>query len=159
MGLDFGIIHDGLFTDAALTVAVGVIDEKARKLNDATREALERAIKVCRAGAHVGDIGHAVQSFAEAQGFGVVRELIGHGVGRALHEDPQVPNWGKAGIGEELVEGMVIAIEPMLVEESPKIFLADDGWTWKTKDGSKASHWEHTIIITKKGAEVVTRLS
>ena len=159
VGLDFGIWYEGLCTDAALTVGIGTIDSAAKKLNDATREALERAIKVCRAGAHIGDIGHAVQSFAEAQGFGVVRELIGHGVGRAVHEDPQVPNWGKVGTGEELVEGMVIAIEPMLTEGRPNVFLADDGWTWKTKDGSRASHWEHTVIITKKGAEVVTRLS
>lgn len=157
VGLDFGIIHRGLFTDAAVTVIVGEGDAAARKLNDTTRESLERAIAVCRPGARIGDIGHAVQSFAESHGFGVVRELVGHGVGLTVHEDPQVPNWGRAGTGETLAEGDVIAIEPMLTEGSYNVFLAEDGWTWKTKDSKRASHWEHTIIITKNGAETLTR--
>lgn len=157
VGLDFGIWHRGLCTDAAVTVGVGAIDDKAKRLNDTTRESLKRAIAACKPGARIGDIGHVIQSYAEAQGFGVVRELIGHGVGLAVHEDPQIPNWGKAGTGEMLKEGMVLAIEPMLTEGSSKIFLSDDGWTWKTKDGSRASHFEHTILITKIGAEVLTR--
>ncbi|MBI1956962.1 MAG: type I methionyl aminopeptidase, partial [Candidatus Niyogibacteria bacterium] len=145
-----------LCTDAAVTVGVGRIDERAKRLNDTTRESLLRAIAVSKPGAHIGDIGHAVQSFAEARGFGVIRELVGHGVGLAVHEDPQIPNWGKTGTGEKLVEGMVIAIEPMLTEGSPKVSMAEDGWAWKTKDGSRASHFEHTLIITKTGAEVLT---
>ncbi|MBI2038717.1 MAG: type I methionyl aminopeptidase [Candidatus Niyogibacteria bacterium] len=157
VGLDFGIWYKGLCTDAALTVGVGLLDEKAKQLNNVTRESLERAITVCKPGAHIGDIGHAVQSFAEARGFGVIRELVGHGVGLAVHEDPQIPNWGNIGTGEKLVEGMVIAIEPMLTEGSPKVYVAPDGWAWKTKDGSRASHFEHTLIITKTGAEVLTR--
>lgn len=157
VGLDFGIWHRGLCTDAALTVGVGAIDEKARQLNDTTRESLERAIAVCKPGAHIGDIGHAVQSLAESRGFGVIRELVGHGVGLGVHEDPQIPNWGRAGTGEILEEGMVIALEPMLTEGSPKVFIASDGWAWKTKDGGRASHFEHTLIITKTGAEVLTR--
>ena len=134
------------------------MDEKAKQLNAACRESLERAIAVCKPGARIGDIGNAVQSYSEARGFGVIRELVGHGVGLAVHEDPQIPNWGKPGTGEELTEGMVIAIEPMLTEGSPKVYLAPDGWAWKTKDGSRASHFEHTILITKTGAEVLTSL-
>ena len=158
VGLDFGVWHKELCTDAAVTIGIGNIDEGAKRLTDATRESLRRAIAVCKPGATLGDIGHAVQSYAEAEGFGVIRELVGHGVGLAVHEDPQIPNWGKAGTGPKLAEGMVIALEPMLTEGSPEVYLARDGWAWKTKDGFRASHFEHTILITKAGTEILTNV-
>lgn len=180
VGLDIGMKWEGLFTDTAMTVLVGgerfseregvgaprVFDgglrpsetESARRLIDATRKSLEIGIAEVCAGAHVGDIGHAIQQFLEKESFGVVRELVGHGVGKAVHEDPEIPNWGKKGSGPILEEGMVIALEPMATEGNPKVKIAPDGWTWLTADGSRAAHFEHTVVVTRDGAEVLTRI-
>lgn len=156
IGLDIGMKYKGLYTDMAVTVPVGAIDEKAQRLIAVTKKSLDIAIAVVRAGATVGDIGHAVQSYVESEGFGVVRDLVGHGVGHAVHEDPQVPNFGKAGTGMRLTEGMVLALEPMVTEGGWKVKIDKDQWTWRTRDGSRAAHFEHTIVVTNNGAEVLT---
>lgn len=155
VGLDIGMWFDGLCTDTALTVLIG--GEK-NKLIEATKKSLEIGISQVRAGAHVGDIGYAIQNYLEEARFGVVRELVGHGVGRAVHEDPEIPNWGKLGVGPELAEGMVIALEPMATDGGYKVKLSKDGWTWLTYDGSRSAHFEHTLVVTKTGAEVLTML-
>jgi len=133
-------------------------DAKAIRLINATRKSLEIGIKEVRAGVPVGDIGHAIQQYLEKNGFGVVRELVGHGVGRAVHEEPEIPNWGVKGEGDELFEGMVIALEPMATEGNFKVKLAQDGWTWVTRDGSRSAHFEHTLVVTRSGSEVFTRI-
>jgi len=182
VGLDIGMrwpSEDGLYTDTAMTVLVprggtlpssksdfktpkksdffpDGVEERGRRLINATKKSLEVGIAQVRAGAHAGDIGYAIQKYLEKEGFGVVRELVGHGVGRAVHEDPEVPNFGKKGTGPELVEGMLIALEPMATEGNPKVKLASDGWTWLTRDGSRAAHFEHTIVVTRTGAEILT---
>lgn len=154
VGLDLGAWYKGLCTDTAMTILVG---GETNKLIEKTKESLNIAISKVKAGAKIGDISFAIQSFLESEGFGVVKELVGHGVGNAVHEDPEIPNWGKEGTGPELVEGMVIAIEPMATSGSPKVKLLSDGWTWATVDKSKAAHFEHTLIVTKNGAEVLTK--
>ena len=156
IGLDIGMIWGGMYTDMALTVAVGNVDAAAKKLIDATRIALERGIAVSRAGSTLGDIGYAVQSHIQGCGFGVVRELVGHGVGYAVHESPEIPNWGVPHRGMWLEEGMIFALEPMATEGAPDVVRSRDGWTWKTKDGSRAAHFEHSIAIHKNGAEILT---
>ena len=155
VGLDIGAWYKGLCTDTALTVLVG---GGTNRLIDATKKSLEIGIQKVKAGARAGDIGFVIQNFLESEGFGVVRELVGHGVGNAVHEDPEIPNWGRPGTGAELKEGMVIAIEPMATEGSPKVKLLPDGWTWVTRDGGKSAHFEHTLVVTKSGADVLTRL-
>lgn len=155
VGLDIGMLWEGLYTDTALTILVGGGESK---LISATKKSLEIGIAQVRAGARVGDIGYAIQNFLEKEKFGVVRELVGHGVGRAVHEDPEIPNWGKKGNGPILEEGVVIALEPMATEGSPKVKILPDGWTWATRDGSRAAHFEHTVVVTKNGAEVLTSL-
>ena len=157
IGLDIGMQFGGLFTDTAVTVPVGNIDQFYQKLIDTTREALMLGIKEARAGARLGDIGHAIQSHSEAAGFSVVKELVGHGVGRKVHEEPEIPNWGERGTGAVLKEGMVIALEPMLNEKGDCVKLAEDGWTYVTYDGSRSAHFEHTIVVTKNGAEIITQ--
>ena len=157
IGLDIGMEYQGLFTDMAVTVGVGEIDEKKKKLIAVTKKALEIGVRAIKPGGHVGDIGEEIQRYIEKNGFGVVKELVGHGVGRAVHEDPEGPNWGKRGTGPELCEGMVLALEPMVTAGSPKTTLAKDGWTWKTKDHSLTAHFEHTILVTSKGAKVLTK--
>ena len=157
VGLDIGMQYEGFFTDTAMTVLVG---GGSNKLIDATKKALDIGITQVRSGAHIGDIGYAIQQFLEKENFGVVRELVGHGVGRAVHEDPEIPNWGKSGTGPKLVEGMIIALEPMATENgphAPKIKLSKDGWTWLTKDGSRSAHFEHTVVVTKNGAEILSQ--
>lgn len=156
IGLDIGMDYKGLYTDTAITVPVGTVTEKAQRLIDATRRALELGIGQAVVGNRAGDIGAAVQKYAEAQGYSVVRDLVGHGVGYGVHEDPQIPNYGKPGTGAKLVEGMVIAIEPMLCTGSYHIFFDDDGWTIRTEDGGLSAHFEHTIAITKKGPRLLT---
>lgn len=156
VGLDIGAWYEGLCTDTATTIIVGE-GEITSPLVQATKKSLEIGISKVKAGARTGDIGFAIQNFLEGEGFGVVKELVGHGVGHAVHEDPEIPNWGRLGTGSELVEGMIIAIEPMATEGSPKIKLMDDGWTWATVDGSRAAHFEHTLIVTKNGAEILTK--
>lgn len=157
VSLDLGITHKGLITDSAVTVAVGSISEENRKLVDHTREALARGIKAARGGGYIGDIGHAIESFARPLGYGMSEGLAGHGVGHKVHEDPFVPNEGEKGKGEKLVPGMVLALEPMLTLGTDKIVLAKDGYTYKTADGTNAAHWEHSIVITDGEPIVLTR--
>ena len=154
--MDVGATIDGFIGDAAISVAVGEVATEAIELMDATRQSLEEGIKAAVPGNRVGDIGAAVQEFAEAKGYGVVREFVGHGVGRFLHEDPQVPNYGKPGLGSLLRPGMCIAIEPMLNLGDWHTRILDDQWTVVTADGKISSHFEHTIAITENGPEIMT---
>lgn len=155
-GLDLGLIHEGFYLDAAVTVAVGSADETARRLVKVTKEALLTGIRAARPGGRVGDISFAIESFVKPTGFGVVTALAGHGVGRAVHEEPLVPNYGKKGTGPELLRGMVLAIEPMITEGSPEVVLDTDGFTWRTKDGKRSAHFEHTILIAEGRVEILT---
>jgi len=156
--LDLGLMHGGLITDMAITVPVGVVDAKAVKLMKATEKALELGIKAAGPNRTVGHIGEAVESYIVPLGFGIVEELAGHGVGYSVHEDPFVPNYGKAGEGVPLVPGMVIAIEPIVSEGDSRIKLDSDGYTYRTKDGSRAAHFERTVVITENGCEILTQL-
>lgn len=158
VGLDCGIIYEGLFLDAARTVPVGTVSSQAEKLLRVTREALQHGIEQARVGNHIGDIGEAIQAHIEHHGFGVVTQLVGHGVGYAVHEDPQVPNFGKAGTGPVIEAGLVIAIEPMVTVGKPHVMTGKDGWTIETADGSLAAHEEDTIAITEAGPRVLTRV-
>ena len=157
VSLDIGVKLQGYFGDSAVTVPVGRIDERAVRLLDVTREALEKAIAEARVGRRLSDIGHAVQAHVEAHGFSVVREFVGHGIGEELHEDPQVPNYGQPGRGPKLAEGMVLAIEPMVAMGRPDVRVLADGWTAVTRDGSLAAHFEHTVAVTGDGPLVLTR--
>ncbi len=157
MKLDFGVVFKGYFGDAARTVPVGKVTPKAQALIDATRGSLDAAIAAMVAGNKVGDIGHAVQSYVEARGFSVVRQFVGHGIGRKLHEKPQVPNFGSPGRGTELRPGMVLAVEPMVNEGTAEVEVLDDDWTAVTCDGRLSAHFEHTIVVTEQGPEVLTR--
>jgi len=158
VSLDLGMEYKGFFTDMAITVPVGEASEQAKKLIKTTQEALNLGIMAVKNGAFTGDIGSAIQSFAEKNGFNVVRKLVGHGLGRKVHEPPEVPNFGVKGKGEILREGEVIAIEPMITAGRHDIYLDKDLWTWKTKYGSLSAHFEHTIIVTKTGAEIITKI-
>ena len=173
IGLDFGSIFEGFVGDGAITVGVGKVTPKAKLLMDTTRECLEAAIDEMRPGRHLGDIGAAVQELAESRGFHVIRNFVGHGIGRRMHEEPQVYNYGKRGRGLELREGMVLAIEPMLCEIGPKLSARidrannggmiqdvktdNDGWTARTLDGTLAAHFEHSVAITGNGPMVLGR--
>lgn len=154
--MDVGATIDGFIGDAAISVAVGQVSQDATALMDATRLSLEEGIKAAQPGNRIGDIGAAVQTYGEARGYGVVREFVGHGVGRFLHEDPQVPNYGEPGRGQLLRPGMCIAIEPMLNLGDWRTRILEDQWTVVTADGSLSSHFEHTIAITENGPEVLT---
>jgi methionyl aminopeptidase len=158
VGIDFGVIYDGWYGDSARTVAVGKITPEAQKLLEVTQESLNRGIAQCRDGNRVFDIGHAVQNYVENFGYGVVREFVGHGIGRALHEDPQVPNYGPKGKGPALKVGMVLAIEPMINAGSHEVKVLKDGWTAVTTDNSLSAHFEHTVAITPNGPEILTAL-
>jgi methionyl aminopeptidase len=158
LSVDVGVKLQGYFADSAVTVPVGDVGETSRRLLDVTREALRRGIEQARPGGRVGDIGAAVQAHVEAQGFSVIRELVGHGVGHAAHEDPQVPNYGTEGRGQELREGLVIAIEPMVNVGGRRIREMDDGWTVVTADGSLSAHFEHTVAVTRDGPRILTTL-
>jgi methionyl aminopeptidase len=155
VGVDCGAIVDGYYGDAARTLAVGKIRPEVRKLIEDTEKALGIGIEAAKPGAHVSDIGAAVEEFAEARGYGVVREFVGHGVGTALHEEPQVPNYGPRGRGAVLKEGMVIAIEPMLNLGTSRVSIQKDGWTVKTGDGRWSAHFEDTIAIGAQGAVIL----
>lgn len=159
VGLDLGVRYHGFFTDAAVTVGVGRVAAGTQRLLDVARVALARGIAAARVGGTVGDVGAAVQRHVEASGFAVVRQLVGHGVGRAVHEDPQVPNFGAPGAGPALTEGEVLAIEPMVTAGDPAVVTAPDRWTVRTADGSLAAHFEHTVVVTRRGAVVLTRLT
>jgi len=157
--LDFGIKHKGLFTDHAVTVIAGkpknADDERLLK---GTSEALDVGIKAAQLGGTTGDIGYAVEQVANTYGFGFPRNLSGHGVGKEVHEEPHVPNFGKRGEGEKLVEGLVIAIEPMMTLGSGELYVDEDGHSYRTKDGSRTAHFEHTVLITKNGPEILTKV-
>ncbi|MBZ4334959.1 type I methionyl aminopeptidase [Corallococcus sp. AS-1-12] len=157
MKLDFGVVYRGFFGDSARTVPVGKVTPEAQALVDTTRQSLEKAIQVMQPGNRIGDIGHAVQSHVEARGFFVVRDFTGHGIGRKLHEPPQVPNYGQAGSGMKLQPGMVLAVEPMVNQGTPDVEVLEDEWTAVTVDGKLSAHFEHTILISERGPEVLTR--
>jgi methionyl aminopeptidase len=157
LSIDCGVIIDGFYSDAAVTYAIGKPSEKTRKLLDVTQASLEAAIEQCQVGGRLGDISAAVQEMCEAEGFGVVRDFVGHGIGRSMHEDPQVPNFGPAGKGPRLKAGMVLAIEPMINAGGPDVRVLKDGWTAVTVDGSYSAHFEHTVAITNDGPLVLTR--
>lgn len=157
--IDCGAIVDGFHGDSAITVLVGDVTPEARKLSEVTKQALDAAIEQCLPGNRLGDIGSTVQAIAESNGYSVLREYVGHGIGRALHEDPPVPNHGRAGKGVKIQPGLVIAIEPMVNMGSHDTRVLDDDWTVVTADGSLSSHWEHTIAITEDGFEVLTARS
>jgi methionyl aminopeptidase len=156
LSLDCGAIIEGWHADAAVTVPVGDVDDESKRLIRVTRASLEAAIEQVRAGRQLGDIGAAVEGKAEAAGFSVVREYVGHGIGTAMHEDPQVPNYGPPGKGMRLKEGHVLAIEPMVNAGGPETEVLDDGWTVVTRDGKRSAHFEHTIAVTDHGPEVLT---
>jgi methionyl aminopeptidase len=156
LGIDVGVTMEGYIADAAATFPVGRISDQAMELLRVTEESLHKGIAQCRIGNRVGDISHAVQTHAEAHGFSVVESMVGHGVGRAMHEDPQVPNFGPPGLGPELREGMVLAIEPMVNVGGHEVEMGDDSWAIYTKDGSLSAHFEHTVAITKDGPRILT---
>jgi methionyl aminopeptidase len=156
LGVDVGVTMEGYIADAAATFPVGEISEEARELLRATEESLWKGIAQCQIGNRVGDISHAVQTHAEAYGFSVVESMVGHGVGREMHEDPQVPNYGPAGQGPELREGMVLAIEPMVNIGGFEVELGEDSWAIYTKDRSLSAHFEHTVAITRNGPRPLT---
>ncbi len=157
VGLDLGLTHGGVIVDAAITVPVGNVSEEIQKLLRATENALSAGIKKAIPGNHMGDISSAIQKEIEQAGFKVVKELGGHGVGELVHEEPFVPNFGRPGEGEVLEEGMVLALEPIANAGKAAVTLAPDGYTYRTKDGSRSAHFEHTILVEKGGARVVTR--
>ena len=156
VGLDLGVFYKGYNTDMAVSVAVGNVSFEAKRLLAVTKKALKLGIKKARAGVTTGDLGNTIQRYVEDQGYGVVRELCGHGIGRNLHEDPQIPNYGQRHKGMELKEGMVICIEPMVSMGSYQLKKSSDGYGFATKDGSLAAHFEHTVAITKDGCRILT---
>jgi len=156
LSMDFGISYQGYYGDAAITVPVGKVSPVAQQLMATTKEALFSGIEQAAPGKRLSDISHAIQSRAEAVGFSVVRQFVGHGIGKALHEDPQVPNYGKPGLGIRLKPGMVIAIEPMVNAGGYEVKTLDDGWTTVTKDGSLSAHFEHTVAITEEGPVILS---
>ena len=156
VSLDLGLVHKGLITDAAITVPVGKISPELEKLLEVTKKALMAGIKAAKGGKRVGDIGNAIEREAVPFKYGVVEELSGHGVGYDVHEDPYVPNFGEPGKGDALKPGMVIAIEPMFNLGTARVKLDSDGYTFRTKDGKPSAHFEHTVVITKSGAEILT---
>ena len=158
LSLDFGVIYRDFYGDAAITTAVGEVDEAARALLQTAEEALYQGISRAVAGNHLSDISHAVQSHVERRGYSVVREFTGHGIGRGLHEDPQVPNFGRPGMGVQLKAGMVLAIEPMVNQGESAIEILHDGWTAVTRDRRLSVHFEHSVAITENGPEILSQL-
>jgi methionyl aminopeptidase len=154
--LDIGVIQDGWVGDTAQTVPVGIVDERTDQLLRVTEKALDRAINIAAEGVRLGDICAEIEDEAARNGFSVVREFVGHGVGRKLHEEPQIPNYGRRGSGPKLKSGMTLAIEPMINIGSAEVRLLDDGWTVRTADGTRSAHFEHTVLITKDGPEILT---
>lgn len=158
VGLDLGAIYDGFYGDSAVTVAVGEVKPEAKRLIQVTEESLYAGIAQACEGSRLSDISHAVQSHVEQAGFSVVTDFVGHGIGRALHEEPQIPNFGPPGRGPRLKEGMVLAIEPMVNMGRPAVRVLDDRWTAVTADGSLSAHFEHTIAVTKEGPVILSKL-
>lgn len=158
ISLDFGVFFDGFYGDAALTLSVGDVSDSAKRLSRATEESLYAAIDAARPSSRLSDISNAVQSHVEARGFSVVRDFVGHGIGKNLHESPQLPNYGLPGRGVKLKPGMVLAIEPMVNEKGPEVKVLEDGWTAVTCDGGLSAHFEHTVAITDQGPVILTKL-
>ncbi|HTH41837.1 MAG TPA: type I methionyl aminopeptidase [Terracidiphilus sp.] len=156
VSVDFGVVVDGYYGDAAITVPVGVINGDKARLLKVTEASLQAGIAAVKPGATLGDVGAAVQRVVESEGFSVVRDFVGHGIGVQMHEDPQVPNYGQPGKGMKLRTGMVIAIEPMVNAGKPDVMVLDDGWTAVAKDGSASAHFEHTVAVTDTGARILT---
>jgi methionyl aminopeptidase len=159
VGIDFGILYDGFYGDAAITVPVGKVGKDASKLLSVTEEALYRGIKEVKPGKRIGDVSYAIQSFVEKNGFSVIRDFTGHGIGRQLHEEPSIPNYGSPGMGVIIEKGMTFALEPMVAIGSHEIEILSDGWTAVTRDRSLSAHFEHTIAVKERGAEILTRIS
>jgi methionyl aminopeptidase len=157
ISLDMGVKLNGFYGDSAITVPVGRVPDTVLHLLRVTQEALDKGIEQVRPGGRISDIGHAIQQHVEAHGFSVVREFVGHGIGAALHEEPQIANYGEAGRGPRLAEGMVLAIEPMVNMGRPAVKVLSDGWTAVTRDGSLSAHFEHTVAVTKNGSSVLTQ--
>jgi methionyl aminopeptidase len=157
LSIDVGVTLGGYVADSAITLPMGAVDAEALRLLEVTAESLEAALAECCEGRRLGDVSHAVQEVVEAAGFSVVRSLVGHGVGKEMHEDPQIPNYGDPGRGPRLEEGMVFAIEPMVNAGGHEVFVADDGWSISTVDGSLSAHFEHTVAVGKKAPRVLTR--
>jgi methionyl aminopeptidase len=158
VSLDFGVKYDGYYGDAAITVPVGAVDPRAQALMKATEESLYAGIAMVKAGNHLSDISHAVQTVVEGAGFGIIRDFVGHGIGRSLHEDPQIPNFGLPGRGPVLQAGMTLAIEPMTSMGSWQVRILRDGWTAVTQDSSYAAHFEHSVALTENGVLILSRL-
>ena len=158
LSIDFGVLYKGYYGDSAVTIAVGELDDETQRLVTATRESLERAIEKSVPNGRLSDVSHAVQAWVEPQGFSVVRDFVGHGIGSKLHEAPQIPNYGVAGQGPRLKTGMTLAIEPMINAGVPGVKILEDGWTAVTLDGKRSAHFEHTVAITDNGPEVLTRV-
>lgn len=158
VSIDMGVLKDGFYGDGALTIPIGNVSAQALDLIRVTKESLLIGISKATVGNRVSDISSAIQRHVEAEGFSVVRAFVGHGIGRSLHEEPQIPNFGRPGHGPRLKEGMTLAIEPMVNAGTPDIKILDDGWTAVTADGKLSAHFEHTVVITKNGAEILTKL-
>lgn len=156
VSIDIGIIYRDFYTDRAVTVGIGEMSEETKGFIQTTRNCLHFAIKQAREGNHIGDLGNAIETVAESRGFSVVKEMVGHGIGRDLHEEPQIPGFGDPGEGMELKEGMTLAIEAIINQGKPSITFLDDGWTTKTSDGKLSALFEHTVVIRKDGAEILT---
>jgi methionyl aminopeptidase len=158
VSIDLGLKHKGFYSDMAMTVGVGEVSSASKKLMEITEKALHVGIEAAREGNRVGDISHAIESFVKKHKYGIVEVLAGHGVGKAIHEDPYIPNFGKAGTGEKLKRGMIIAIEPMLNNGTKNVFVDKDDWTFVTADRKKSAHFEHTILITDGDPEILTKI-
>lgn len=158
IGLDFGVIYEGYYGDSAITVGVGQVSDEAKRLMEVTQQALYRGIEQLHDGKRLGDLGHVVQQTAESAGYSVVRAFVGHGIGRKLHEEPPVPNYGEPDRGIRLREGMVLAIEPMVNMGGYEVEIKNDGWTAVTRDGSLAAHFEHSVAITKNGPYILSQI-
>ena len=158
LSIDFGAYYKGFYGDAAITVPVGKVSDEAMRLKEVAEKALYKGIEKASPGNRLSDISHAIQSFVEDNGFSVVREFVGHGIGRELHEEPQVPNFGRPGVGVRLKAGMVLAIEPMINAGRSEVKVLQDGWTAVTMDGSLSAHFEHTVAITEAGPMILTKL-
>lgn len=158
LSIDLGVLHNGYYGDAAITIPIGSVSEEAKRLMDVTEKSLYIGIDEAKVGSRLFDIGAAIQEYVEGNGFSVVRDFVGHGIGQSLHEPPQVPNFGERGKGVRLKAGMVIAIEPMINAGGHEVVVLDDGWTVVTKDGSLSAHFEHSIVITNDGAYILSKL-
>jgi methionyl aminopeptidase len=158
VSLDFGVLYEGYYGDAAITFPVGEITPKAKKLIQAAKEAFHKGLDQARAGNRLSDISHAIQTYVEAQGFSVIRSFVGHGIGLSLHEEPQIPNFGLPGRGPKIKPGMVFALEPMIAVGDWSVEILEDNWTAITRDKSLSAHYEHTVAITEEGAEILSEL-